>query len=358
MKRLFFLALVSASLLVAGCDSDNEPPAEASVRVMSQNVYLGGDLFTVVAETDPQLVPVRVAQLYGTIQASNPAERMAAIAAEIASIEPDLVGLQEISTYFTQSPADNLPGGAATAATDKTFDFLELLLDALDAEGANYTVVSRSDNSDVEFPATADGVTFFDVRYQDADVILAREGLTTSNPQETTFGSLLAVEIGGVEQTFERAYQSVDVTLDGLTFTFINAHLEVGGQATIFQQAQGSELAIEVAGTSGPLVLVGDFNSDAGGTTTATYGILTDPSTGLVDAAGPGAGTPTCCQDAEIRNDASEHTTRIDLIFSRNGTATAFDTILDEPADKTASGLWPSDHAGVWADLTLRSEES
>ena len=32
---------------------------------------------------------------------------------------------------------------------------------------------------------------------------------------------------------------------------------------------------------------------------------------------------------------------------------TSVDVVGEEPADRTASGLWPSDHAGVIATLTL-----
>ena len=357
MKRTLSLALVGAFVLVAGCDTEN-PPAEASVRVMSQNLYLGGDLFTLL---DPSCNGVAilgcVAQLYATIEASDPEARMAAIAAEIASVEPDLVGLQEVSTYYTQTPADNLPNGAATPATNKTYDFLELLLDALEDEGLTYTVASRSDNSDVEFPATADGSTFFDVRYQDADVILAKQGVSTSDAEEVVYNSLLTIDVGGTPQTFTRSYQSVMATVDGLDFRFVNTHLEVGGQASIIQQGQGSQLVSAISATGGPLVLVGDLNSDAAGTGTTTYALVTDTSTGLVDAAGSGAGDATCCQDADLRNDASDLSTRIDLILVRNGTVTGFDTILDADADMV-DGLWPSDHAGVWADLTLTNVES
>lgn len=357
MLNRLSLALVGALLLVAGCDSE-DPVVEADVRVMSQNLYLGGDLFSLLAPScDGPAFLGCVAQLYATIEASNPQARMEAIAAEIVAADADLVGLQEVSTYYVQAPADNLPGGAGTDATEVTYDFLQLLLDALEDEGVTYTVASRSDNSDVEFPATANGMDFFDVRYQDADVILAKEGVSTSNAQETEFGTLLTIAVGGVDQTFVRSYQSVDATVDGLRFTFVNTHLEVGGEAALVQQAQGAELVADIQAISGPLVLVGDLNTDGGGTTTSTYALVTDASTGLVDAAGSGAGTATCCQDADLRNEDSEHSTRIDFVFVRNGTVTSFNTILTNAADKTADDLWPSDHAGVWAQLTLTNAE-
>ena len=129
MRRLS-LALCGLAFLAlsTGCDSSG---TTGTVRVMSQNLYLGADLFLVANEQDPNMIPVRVAQLYGSVQASDPAARMAAVAAEIARVNPDLVGLQEVTTYYVQSPGDNLPGAANTTATTVTFDFLQLLLDAL-----------------------------------------------------------------------------------------------------------------------------------------------------------------------------------------------------------------------------------
>ena len=347
-RLLSSVFLLSGLLAVGACDS-SEPGAEVTVRVMSQNVYLGGDLFTVALETDPEQVPVRVAQLYATVEASQPEARMAAIAAEIVRVGPDLVGLQEISTYSVQVPADNLPGGAATPATGVTYDFLQLLLEALSDAGASYTVASRSDNADVEFPATADGETFFDVRYQDADVILAREGVSVGATSETVFNTLVSLPVGGVEQTFTRSYQTAAVTVDGLPFTFVNTHLEVGGEAETAQVLQAAQLGRELDAVDGPLVLVGDINSDgrAGG---RSYTLLTD----RFEDAVPTADAPTCCQAADLRNADSQLTTRIDVVLSRGFERSAAEVVLDAPADRVG-GLWPSDHAGVWADLTGRA---
>ncbi|HEX8385307.1 MAG TPA: endonuclease/exonuclease/phosphatase family protein [Rubricoccaceae bacterium] len=340
------LAALALTALVGGCDSGE--PETAEVRVMSQNLYLGADLNTVAGESNPQMIPVRVAQFYAAVEATNPAERMEAIAAEIARVRPALVGLQEVTTYYVQSPADNLPGGASTPATTVTYDFLDLLLDALSAEGETYRVVSRSDNSDVEFPGTTNGTSFFDVRYRDADVILARSDVSTSGAVDGQFTTLLTVPVGGVNQTFVRGYQSVRATVDGLSFTFFNTHLETEAAAPI-QIAQGTQLNTLVAATTGPVVLVGDLNSDAGGTTTSTYATITGA---LTDAIGSGAGTPTCCQSPAVVNTTSEHDTRIDLILFRGFESVGeTETLFDAATDRTATGRWPSDHAGVWAEL-------
>ena len=345
--RRFSLALVGLALLAgtAGCDSGGDGTT-ASVRVMTQNLYLGADLFRVALEPNPQLIPVRVAELYGSIQASDPAARMGAIAAEIARVQPDLVGLQEVSTYAIQMPGDNLPGQAGTPATTVTVDFLDLLMDALAAEGADYRVVSVSNNADVELPATTNGTSFFDVRYRDADVILARAGVTTGTPTEQTYRALLTQPVGGVPQTFTRGYQTVSATVDGLAFTFINTHLEVGGAAEVIQVQQASELIPVLSATSGPVILVGDINSDANAAGTS-YQTLTVP---LDDAFAAGTAA-TCCQAPDLRNAASTLATRIDVVLTRGFEGSAGgEVVLDAPSDRVG-GLWPSDHAGVWADV-------
>lgn len=345
MRRLPLL-LLALALTVAGCDSDDPTGTNADVRVMTQNLYLGADLFLVAGEPNPQLVPVRVAELYGTVTASDPAARMAAIAAEIVRVGPDLVGLQEVSTYSIQSPGDNLPGQAATPATEVTIDFLDLLMAAIAAEGGDYRVVSVSNNADVELPATADGASFFDVRYQDADVILAKAGVTTSNPTEQSFQTLLTQPVGGVDQTFVRGYQTVDATVGGLAFTFVNTHLEVGGPAEPLQVLQAGELLPLISNTTGPMVFVGDINSD-GNASGTSYQTLTAPLTDAV----PAGAAPTCCQDDELRNASSELGTRIDVVLYRGfDSVVEAEVVLDEPTDRV-NGIWPSDHAGVWAEL-------
>lgn len=322
---------------------------------MTQNLYLGADLFRVALEPEPTLIPVRVAELYATVEASAPAARMAAIASEIARTRPALVGLQEVTTYYVQSPGDELPGGASTPATAVTYDFLQLLLDALAAEGETYVVAARNDLSDVELPATTNGTTFFDVRYRDADVVLARADVATSGAVNRRFNSLVTIDVGGVDQTFVRGWQSVRATVNGVPFTFVNSHFEVGsGQAAIIQALQASEMRTALQAIEGPIVFTGDINSDANGSGASAASYLTLTSA-LTDAVAGASAGPTCCQGEFLDNTASGHTTRIDVILHRGFSRTASAEVLfDDPADRipTAGGLrWPSDHAGVFAVL-------
>ena len=66
----------------------------------------------------------------------------------------------------------------------------------------------------------------------------------------------------------------------------------------------------------------------------------------------------TCCQDDDLGNSDSHLSLRIDLVLYRAGADWDFDVenievVGDKQADKTLSGLWPSDHAGVVATLAF-----
>jgi hypothetical protein len=64
----------------------------------------------------------------------------------------------------------------------------------------------------------------------------------------------------------------------------------------------------------------------------------------------------TCCQDADLLNDASDLTSRIDLILYDGAVEPLMGEVVgDEPADRIDSGLWPSDHAGVVATLRIEN---
>lgn len=358
MRRTALLSIVLVAFALGACDS-NKTSDSADVTVMTYNLYLGADIFALVSAS-PQQVPQITAQLYADVVASDFHARAAAIAAIIDEHDPHLIGLQEVTLYRTQTPGDNLPGGAYTPATTVTYDFLQILLDALQARGLNYVAVATTVNADVELPSTTDGVNFTDIRFTDSDVILARNDVPVSNVVEQTFPLAITavIPVGGQDVPFIRGYNHVTATVDGITFTFANSHLEVGGSAAPAQQAQAGFLVATLASQPAPRILVGDFNSPADGSGTLSYGILTDSYTDAAVAAG--AQQPTCCQAANLRNPTSALSTRIDLIlYEGNVTTRSFATIGNRPADRASSNgelLWPSDHAGAVATLRVRRQ--
>src|SRR5262245_42105350 len=254
------------------------------VTVMSRNLYLGTDLdpaVAAVASGDPTAIVQAVSQAWANVGATNFPERAGALAKEIDRNRPLLVGLQEVSLFRTGAPDSFF--GNPTQADHVEYDYLQILLDALNARGLHYTPVAVTNEFDVEFPGfTADGLQ--DIRLTDRDVILARTDLPrgqfhVSNVQEHNFAVDVAVPVGDTGATFTilRGWNSVDVSLKGTQFRFINAHLEEESANPLInavQAAQAQEILNGPANTDMRVILVGDFNSRADGTGTTTYSLL------------------------------------------------------------------------------------
>ena len=363
--------LLLAVLPIAGCDSDDPEPdpmgVSADVKVMSYNLYLGGDLFPVTQATDPIQAAT---ELWATVQASRFDLRAESIADIIEAEAPDLIGLQEVTRYQTQTPSDYVTGTVTANASTPAIDFLELLMAELGDRGLDYRVVLEEDNADVELPTALVAnpmlpSDFLDVRLTDRDVILARAGVTTANPETYTFNVQVALEVppmSGNMLEFTRSAQWVDATVGDVTFTFANSHLEVAvplppGAPGQPQEFQAAELLLQLRDASAPVVLVGDFNSAADGSGTNSYSLLTADYTDAFDEASVTGNT--CCQAPDLRNMMSDLTTRIDLVLHRGSVETlGAEVVGDEADDRVAVDsdlLWPSDHAGVVATLRIEN---
>jgi len=100
-------------------------------------------------------------------------------------------------------------------------------------------------------------------------------------------------------------------------------------------------------------VLVGDFNSAADGSTTMSYATVASSFTDTYAKLNPGMPGFTCCTD--ITAPAPTYRERIDIVFFRGAGVgpQAVEYVGTDPAKRTPSGLWPSDHAGVVATLQV-----
>jgi endonuclease/exonuclease/phosphatase family metal-dependent hydrolase len=134
-------------------------------------------------------------------------------------------------------------------------------------------------------------------------------------------------------------------------FRFINTHLE-SNDATV-NELQAKELLAGPADTDLPVVLVGDFNAEASGAGSPTYGDLT--AGGFKDAwtqTHPIAPGFTWGRD-NLANPTTPFSERIDLVLFHGKVNAVTSTLIGtDPADRTPSGLWPSDHLAV--DVTLK----
>src|SRR5207249_3404455 len=138
----------------------------------------------------------------------------------------------------------------------------------------------------------------------------------------------------------------------GRSVRVITTHLESYNDAS--QVAQGEERAADPGQTTLPTVLLGDLNSRADGSGTPTHANLL--AAGFRDAwtqAHPNDIGLTCCHGDDLRQLGGPFYSRIDYVLVRNGfRAVAAGIVGADQADRI-SGLWPSDHAGVWARLRL-----
>jgi hypothetical protein len=383
--RLFYLAVLSAFLLSAGCDQQTPvappealsseeqlptseaegfarwTPCQGSIRVMTRNVYVGAYLDSIYRVQDP--IPV-IAWAVQMMLSTNFYERAQAIAKEVALGQPHLIGLQEISLFRIQSPGDLIAGGTIPA-TDIWFDYLDILLNALQEKGLDYRVAGIVENFDVEVPLLTGFIppatyTFDDIRLTDYDVVLARNDVVVANVEAQNYQEYLPVPQFGL--ALKRGYVALDATVEGKTYRFVNTHFESETEPIRFAQAE--ELMATLQNETKPVILVGDLNSWA--PEGPTYQCLLSQNfvdtwtRNLVAFLNPDGYTAD--HDSDLRNTTVNLDHRIDLILVRSnvwlfnrqviGPVLSF-VVGDELRDRTPSGLWPSDHAGVIARLQI-----
>jgi endonuclease/exonuclease/phosphatase family metal-dependent hydrolase len=362
MRALTSWAITVALAAGLGCGEESPPPGPpVPLRVHVRNLYLGADFGGLAGLLSPADIPPRAADIWADVRMSNPPERMQLVAGQILAGAPDVVALQEVTLYRRQVPSD-WTSGAPSNATEVVYDFLDLLLAAMEAQGGHYVAVAVQENGDAEVPTLADdGTSLFDLRLTDRNVVLVRQGLTASAAPGGIFSdeATLKVPVGGAGGTtlrLERGWTAADVTLEGKSVRVVSAHLEVGGVFASIQEAQARELLTALNGRRDRLVLAGDFNSRADNSTTASYRLLTmDGTTApFKDAwtAGSGDGF-TCCVSLYDPSEVAEG--RIDMVLFRGDiTARTATVIGTDPGMLTTSGLRGSDHFGVEALLDVR----
>lgn len=338
-----------AVLLCTGCSAGANEPLQPD-SVLTYNVYLGTDIMPpLMATSMPQLTD-RVATAYAQFQANDFNVRAQSIADRIAEQQPALVGLQEMITLFVQDHGDRVTGGSQPAS-QQVIDFEQVLMAALSARGLDYVVAVRGETADVEVPSA----TGQDIRLVDHNLILVRSGIAVGETKVNTYEARVPVPMpDGKVLELTRGFVAADVTLNGTQTLFVNTHLEVDAFAPV-QVAQAAELLAFLAPQSEPVILVGDFNSAAEPLdTTESYDLIRDA--GFTDAwtlrADPAVQGFTCCQNNDLRNSTSELSTRIDLVWLLGvlpPVTPVVEVVGADPADRTSTGLWPSDHAGVVA---------
>jgi endonuclease/exonuclease/phosphatase family metal-dependent hydrolase len=353
--------LTSIAVLLCGSfallGADSAPPA---VTVMTRNVDAGTDLGYLFAAVDQASFVEGMAKTFAELQASRFQDRAAALANEIKATMPDLVALQEVTLWRT-GPIMQPP------ATSILYDQLDLILAELARRNLHYGVVAVQAELDSEAPVPSAGI---DLRLTDRDVILARLDLPQSqfdlfNAQTHryrsafTFGNPILGQI-----TVPCGWMAVDVVWSGSKFRFVNTHLQtpIAGisQAEQVQRSQTDELLANLLFAGMPVVLAGDFNSNAEPGSEHTGNAQRIVNAGFADTwkfahgAEPGYTWPLFGEDQN--SGPTSPNERIDLIFAGGPLSLWFGR---SPAIVSAerTGLTPpfaSDHAGLVVKLRLR----
>jgi len=326
----------------------------SSLTLMTWNIYQGADLSPLFNATTPSEFVTAVGSAYNRVQATNFVERADSIADEIQKTGPDLIGLQEVILLRTQIPSD----GPATPATTISLDYLKILVDSLAERGLIYEPVVVQNGTDIEAPGLI-STGLVDIRLTDRDVILARadRDFTLSNSNGAQFAAKLPLTTPFGPISIPHSWVSVDITFDnGDKARIVSTHLEP--LSPIIQGLQADELLNGPGNTHLPVALIGDFNSNADETGSPTYTKLKNED--FIDAwllKGKGTGF-TCCQADDLLNPNSSLTERMDLVMFRdNFEVKNIKIVGNSQEDRTISGFWPSDHAGIVASLNLNGDK-
>lgn len=390
LLRLLVLSVASFALVagtptsISAAEAGKAAASAHAVTVLTRNIYVGGDITKPISAalgktgTDALLALGHANhELRATVDRTSFPVRARLLARELATARPDLVGLQEVALWRSgplQLQPDQL---GVPNATTVDYDFLAILLADLRREGVTYSVASAQPGTDVEAPSFLGDPTngtatdARDVRLTVSDVVLVRShaGVHVLGRGGADFQHRISLDLGGVALSIVRSYAWADVRVGSTRFRFVTTHLE--SQSSDLALAQAQELVAALAGGPARTVLVCDCNSDPLNSTIragdhvphlAAYRLLTGDG-GFADAwlQSPHRDDGFTSGLGELVNDptAAGFRHRIDLVLTRTTDGSSVTVrrarvVGNRTRDRDcATGLWPSDHAGVVARLRL-----
>lgn len=369
-KNFWVVFLLTATL--AACSDTSQvgnelfaPASKAKVAstpltIMSRNLYVGAEIDALLTAA-PEQVPVLVAQKWQEIQATDFPTRAKAIAEEVLRTKPDVIGLQEADLFRIQATGD-FPAGVFTPnANDVALDFIAIMLDELNKRGLSYRLAAKQQGLDVELPmiTSTNPMRFADLRYTEYDAILVRTDLTTGAVYERNYAVNAPLVVAGVPLNWKRGWVGVEAIRGADTVVVASTHQEVQPFRPV-GELQAQELIQTLTQLNKPVIVVGDFNSAANEdapaeSKTGAYGrYLTAGFVDLWEALRSGKPGLTCCHAADLRSNTREFDQRLDLMlaFDPINAFSSFSPItIVGDTEKSANGMFASDHAGVVATV-------
>jgi hypothetical protein len=244
----------------------------ATVTVMGRNLYLGADV-GVALELLPDL-PAAAQFMWDQVAANDFGARVKVLAQEAAEARPDLIGLQEATVWSCRPSPFSAP--------EPVYDFTRQFLDATKAAGVGYQIAEHDGvqaiNPGYEIPSipfltrVTDPATFqplfgadtADCGFTISDALLVRDDLADDVLQAGLVEYDERYAVAPVVFTIDRGYAWADVSVGGTTVRAVTTHLESQWAADQVPPSavQARQLVADLADTTTPLIVMGDFNSD------------------------------------------------------------------------------------------------
>jgi endonuclease/exonuclease/phosphatase family metal-dependent hydrolase len=364
--------------------------AEPTFTVMSRNIYLGADV-GVALDLIPDM-PAAAQFMWDQVNKNDFSKRSIALAAEIQTYKPDVIGLQEATIWYCKKNA--------WSKKVEVFNFTDQLLEAL---GGSYVLANKDGKTAFNPGYSINPIPFLTMvkdptrfqklfgqdkaacGFQIGDALAIKKELSAQviNVGNTEYEA--SYSIVPTLMTIYRGYTWADIAIENIPVRFISTHLEsIWDENKVPNAAkQATQLIEDVSETNMPLVVIGDFNSDprdprpanaanpglqptaseecpAGSSKCNAYRLMKEA--GFNDA-GPDASDPTTytwgmnalltgpdpdrLKSAQGMGNEYGFTDRLDYIFTKNGVDVSTSQIIGYKAP------YATDHAGVFAEFTI-----
>lgn len=276
-RRVAATFLLAFTLPISGSQASSSPPAvtadaSGSITVMGRNLYLGADV-AIALDLLPDM-PAAAQFMWDQVASTDFGARVDLLAKEAADHHPDVIGLQEATVWECRANA--------WSRAVPVFDFTTQFLAATAAAGVEYRIAEhngvQANNPGYSIPSipglttVRDPHTFQPLFGKDSadcgfvigDALLVRADLADQVLAAGTSDFENRYAVVPVVFTIDRGYAWADLNIAGTTVRAVTAHLESLWDTGVVppSAAQAKQLVADLAPTTVPLIVIGDFNSD------------------------------------------------------------------------------------------------
>jgi endonuclease/exonuclease/phosphatase family metal-dependent hydrolase len=270
VRRKVALLLALLNLVsIAPSASASEP---YQVTVMSRNLYLGADV-GVALDLIPDF-PAAAQFMWDQVKATDFSKRVTKLAGEAALDKPDLIGIQEATTWYCKK---NLWSSKVAV-----FDFLKQFIEATKETKTPY-VLAKADGVEAYNPGYSIAAIPYLTKVEDPSVFQSIFGSDSASCGFTIGDAILiredlasnVIRVGNTEydatysivptiMTIYRGYTWLDLKVKDSVVRVVSTHLEsIWDENKVPNSAlQAQQLVSDLANSKMPLIVMGDFNAD------------------------------------------------------------------------------------------------